>query len=1161
MRGRLGLGAVLFVLGCTPREQAPDLADASTPLTPNAARIVASPRARTVVDRLSAFAAMRDRLGRGVQLKATPNGFALAHAAPGMVPAGGARLDATLPAHADQPMHLARADRPGVSLDVTTTLRPVAGEAIEGAVVYAGADIDTDVTQSLDGLRAEEIRLLHSARAARRTTWKLTPGPAVTDVRLRDGRIEVLEGSDVRIVSTPMFAVDANGKTVTPALTLTRSGGAFELVATLDTDGLAFPIALDPGFTLTFNRMSWNHNDSRGVTLGDGRAVVFPGWGSPTGAQPEIYDPVTDKWTVGPKVLTVRAFVSPVWLPAQKKVLWAGGNYAPTANYEVWDPVTGTPGTAPGTAPLNIENGILLTLPSGKVFVAAGNGSAKGAIYDPGTDTWALIPDAPVGNGGAGAVVLKSGRVMLSGNCCNQAVTRIYDPTTDTWINGPNLNGARSGHSMHLMPSGKAIAIGSDSSGSAFSEVYDETANTWTKIATPTPIGGHRTVTLANGSVLVVNVLNKPDTFIYDETKGWSTGPSMVMRRDTAAVLALPDGRALVAGGGGGSLGVEVSGNTADLYTPPPKTCTTTGDCGGGPCVDGYCCDRACTETCNACNQTGREGYCSPLVNEAPHGTKSCGAWAKCVGGACITKCTSAADCTSGYGCLYGTCALKLANGASCFASTDCTSGNCIDGVCCNSTCTEQCKACDVTGSVGTCTAVTGAPHGTRTACTPYACGATSCKTTCSADTDCAKGNYCSGGACIAGLANGKTCTADTQCNTGFCVDGVCCESDCRSACRTCGKAGRLGFCDLVSAGTPDPRGICTGECASGCGTSGCTYKVKDTPCGGSCIGNQLTSGGLCTGTSPACSGATTLPCAGALKCLDGKSCKGSCATGGDCVTGACDSPSGTCTVAVDAGADTATTDTATTDTATAADTSTATDTATPADTAIEDSSITDTAADGPLPPGEGTAAVGWPGSTEVPKLPTDAIRCTLDAECATGFCVEGVCCDSRCDKPCHSCALFASAGKCTAEPYGVDLKQDCGKAIECFATCGGKGQCVGSGPGVLCARNRCTSPNEGVGPAFCKGAGEKCTTSEAIAFACGAYACDPAFGACKVACTSTSDCAPGNVCDLGSKSCVALTPPEDEGGCATSVPGTRNGLFGAALVMAAVGALRRRRR
>src|SRR5207249_1308997 len=65
--------------------------------------------------------------------------------------------------------------------------------------------------------------------------------------------------------------------------------------------------------------------------------------------------------------------------------------------------------------------------------------------------------------------------------------------------------------------------------------------------------------------------------------------------------------------------------------------------------------------------------------------------------------------------------------GAPCTGNGDCTGGHCSDGVCCDAACAGQCQACDVVGKVGTCSAVTGVPHGSRPACTNAgtACGGT----------------------------------------------------------------------------------------------------------------------------------------------------------------------------------------------------------------------------------------------------------------------------------------------------------------------------------------------------------------------------------------------------------------------------------------------------
>jgi hypothetical protein len=42
---------------------------------------------------------------------------------------------------------------------------------------------------------------------------------------------------------------------------------------------------------------------------------------------------------------------------------------------------------------------------------------------------------------------------------------------------------------------------------------------------------------------------------------------------------------------------------------------------------------------------------------------------------------------------------------------------------------------------------------------------------------------------------------------------------------------------------------------------------------------------------------------------------------------------------------------------------------------------------------------------------------CTTDGECQSGFCAQGVCCQSRCDGACQSCALPGSTGICMPVP------------------------------------------------------------------------------------------------------------------------------------------------
>jgi len=203
--------------------------------------------------------------------------------------------------------------------------------------------------------------------------------------------------------------------------------------------------------------------------------------------------------------------------------------------------------------------------------------------------------------------------------------------------------------------------------------------------------------------------------------------------------------------------------------------------------------------------------------------------------------------------------------GSLCAQPSECASLHCVDGVCCDQVCGEQCKACDVGPSPGTCVQVTsGPPHGTRARCagsgtcagtcsaaSPTACtypggdvtchaatcsggtfsaragcdGAGSCSTpatmscgdltcnasgtaclsACTADNQCANPArpYCDGGACVSGRANGARCQAAGECASRQCVDGFCCNAACQLPCQACDVAGHAGMCTPVPNGTP----------------------------------------------------------------------------------------------------------------------------------------------------------------------------------------------------------------------------------------------------------------------------------------------------------------------------------------------------------------------
>lgn len=430
--------------------------------------------------------------------------------------------------------------------------------------------------------------------------------------------------------------------------------------------------------------------------------------------------------------------------------------------------------------------------------------------------------------------------------------------------------------------------------------------------------------------------------------------------------------------------------------------CGGNNQCTSANCVDGVCCNTSCTEQCEACNIEGSLGTCSPVTG-APRGTRpacatdgsSCaGACdgsdrvacayptsvcrsaacasgtatleARCDGAgscpdlqtqacapylcgatACAGNCTIDAECTATHYCSAGVCTEKLGIGVSCSEQTQCASTHCVDGVCCDNACTGQCEACDAQGTLGTCSPVTGAPHGARMACSTdgslcggacngttrdacvypgestscraasctdgaatmaagcdgagacpapsqvacgaFACGATACIGNCTQDSDCAAGNYCAAGVCTPKQAIGATCSGDTQCTSGFCVDGVCCNSACQGQCQACDITGSTGTCAVTTGAPHGNRPGCSGEgtCAGSCDgviPNACSYPGTNRACvPASCTAGVARSVAVCDGEG-SCGASTETKCA-PYTC-SGQVCGSTCVTAANCATG-----------------------------------------------------------------------------------------------------------------------------------------------------------------------------------------------------------------------------------------------------------------------------------
>jgi hypothetical protein len=290
--------------------------------------------------------------------------------------------------------------------------------------------------------------------------------------------------------------------------------------------------------------------------------------------------------------------------------------------------------------------------------------------------------------------------------------------------------------------------------------------------------------------------------------------------------------------------------------------CTSSRECRSGACVDGVCCQSACTGACLACDLLGAEGRCLPVAEGEDPGNDcveepvaSCGRDGVCDGmGACRRYKTG----------------------------TVCTPGGCRDAI------ERAASTCD---GAGTC--VPGAAKG----CAPALCIGDTCGMPCARHTDCLPTSYCDGGTCRLKRDQAATCTMDEQCGTGHCADGVCCATACAEKCFTCNAAGTAGTCTPVADGLDlknqcPVQGVYTCGNAGGCnGRGGCRLHLAGSPCGTggtSCTGFTVLGPSTCDGmggckpgpprdcTPYVCNGNTVCwtACATNDQCRAGRTCR-----------------------------------------------------------------------------------------------------------------------------------------------------------------------------------------------------------------------------------------------------------------------------------------------
>lgn len=237
-----------------------------------------------------------------------------------------------------------------------------------------------------------------------------------------------------------------------------------------------------------------------------------------------------------------------------------------------------------------------------KIYISGGNRNFTGAwnatgvssrlyAYDWRLDQVSRKADMPLATAEGVTGVINNKLYVLAGRCSGQSLCRNfyrYDPATNTWTTLPQAPNSHR-HGAGAVLGGKFYVAGGGASPFRAFDVYDPATNKWKTAGTlpsdwdfavGTKLGGKFYVTGIPGGERVGDRANLPGTFVYDpQTNNWENlggypGPTgeggQFLLRPLAELSVLLDGRAHLLALGSGHLYTDDTVKPAGTIDPGP---------------------------------------------------------------------------------------------------------------------------------------------------------------------------------------------------------------------------------------------------------------------------------------------------------------------------------------------------------------------------------------------------------------------------------------------------------------------------------------------------------------------------------------------------------------------------------------------------------------